>query len=72
MPMAEGYQPPEGYLTMEGAAERLGVSLVTMRKAVREAGIGTFRDNLNRRVRLVKLADVEQLRAPVPEGKAAA
>ena len=34
--MADGYQPPEGYLTMEGAAERLGVSLVTMRKAVRE------------------------------------
>jgi excisionase family DNA binding protein len=70
--MAEGYQPPEGYLTMEGAAERLGVSLVTMRRAVREAGIETYRDNLNRRVRLVKLDDVEQLRAPVPEGKVAA
>jgi excisionase family DNA binding protein len=72
MPMAEGYQPPEGYLTMEGAAERLGVSLVTMRKAVREAGIETYRDNLNKRVRLVKQADVEKLRQPVPEGKAAA
>ena len=70
--MAEGYQPPEGYLTMEGAAEQLGVSLVTMRKAVRSAGIETYRDNLNKRVRLVRAAEVERLRAPVPEGKAAA
>lgn len=70
--MAEGYVPPDGYLTMEGAADRLGVSLVTMRKAVREAGIETYRDNLNKRVRLVKAADIETLRQPVPEGKAAA
>lgn len=70
--MAEGYQPPEGYLTMEKAAERLGVSLVTLRKAVRAAGFETYRDNLNKRVRLVKATDVEQLRAPVPEGKVAA
>lgn len=70
--MADGYQPPDGYLTMEKAAERLGVSLVTMRKAVRDAGIETYRDNLNRRVRLVQLVDIERLRQPVPEGKAAA
>lgn len=70
--MAEMYRPPEGYMTMEGAAEQAGVSLVTMRRAVREAGIETYRDHLNKRVRLVKRADVERLRTPVPEGKAAA
>ena len=70
--MAEAYRPPEGFLTMEGAAELLGVSLVTMRKTVREAGLGAFRDHRNRRARLLKREDVERLRHPVPEGKAAA
>jgi excisionase family DNA binding protein len=70
--MAEAYQPPDGYLTTEGAAELLGVSLVTMRKIIRDAGLTTFRDHRNGRVRLLKRADVERTREPIPEGKAEA
>lgn len=70
--MAEAYQPPDGYLTMELAAERFGVSLLTLRKAVRRAGLTVYRDNLNQRARLLKVDDLEQLRKPVPEEKAAA
>jgi hypothetical protein len=69
--MPEAYTPPEGFITMEGAAERAGVALNTMRRAVREAGIKTYRDKLNKRVRLVKLADIEALREPVLEEEAA-
>ena len=70
--MADTYQPPEGYLTTERAAELLGVSLVTMRKLVRDAGLQAFRDPRNKRVRLLRRNEVERLSEPVPEGKAAA
>jgi excisionase family DNA binding protein len=48
--MAEAYQPPDGYLTIEGAAVLLGVSLVTVRKIIRDAGLQTFRDHRKGRV----------------------
>ena len=70
--MAEAYTPPGGYLTMAGATDRLGVSIVTLRKLVRERGIQTFRDPRSGRVRLLRVEDVERLMQPEPEGKAAA
>lgn len=70
--MADTYQPPEGYLTMAGATEQLGVSIVTLRKLVKDRGLQTFRDARNGRARLLRVADVERLREPVPEGKVAA
>ena len=70
--MADTYQPPEGYLTMAGATEQLGVSIVTLRKLVKDRSLQTFRDARNGRARLLRVEDVERLRQPVPEGKAAA
>jgi len=61
------YRPADGYLTMTAAANHLGVSLVTMRKILRDAGIRAYRDPRNKRVRLLKTEDVEQLIQPVPE-----
>jgi len=72
MAMADTYQPPEGYLTMAGATEQLGVSIVTLRKLVKDRGLQTFRDARNGRARLLRVDDVERLREPVPEGKVAA
>jgi excisionase family DNA binding protein len=71
--MGDGnYEPPDGYLTLFQALERLGVSRPTMQRMVRRGDLEIYRDPSNRRVRLVKVADVEHLLRPVPEGKAAA
>jgi excisionase family DNA binding protein len=72
MAMADTYRPPDGYLTMAGATEQLGVSIVTLRKLVKERAIPTYRDPRNGRARLLRLADVERLTQPVLEGKVAA
>ncbi len=66
------YRPMDGYLTMADAATHLGVSMVTMRKILRDARLQTYRDPRNGRVRLLKVEDVDRLSQPVPEGKAAA
>ena len=68
----DGYRPPDGYLTMVQAQRRLGIGKATLRERVREAGMETFRDPRNKRVRLLKVADVELLEQPVSEGKEAA
>jgi excisionase family DNA binding protein len=68
----EGYQAPAGYLTMAGAMRRLGVSKATLFRIVQRGELETYQDPRNRRVRLVKLEDVERLTRPVPEGKEAA
>jgi hypothetical protein len=72
--MAENYRPPEGFITMGEAQVRLGVSKVTIVNIVREAGLQTFRDPRNKRVRLLRISDISQLDQPVPEeqGKAQA
>lgn len=72
MAMADTYQPPDGYLTMAGATEQLGVSIVTLRKLVRDRAIPTFRDARNGRARLLRVEDIERLREPIPEGNAQA
>jgi excisionase family DNA binding protein len=61
------YRPPDGYLTMAQAQERLGVSKLTLVRLVRRAGLPTHRDPRDIRVRLVKIADVDRLMEPVPE-----
>ena len=68
----EGYRAPDGYLTMVQAQRRLGIGKATLRERVREAGMETFRDPRNKRVRLLRVADVELLEQPVSEGKEAA
>ena len=65
--MAETYRPPEGFVTMGEAQRRLGVSKVTIAKIVRAAGIRTYRDPRNGRVRLLRSNDVDRLTQPVPE-----
>ena len=65
--MAESYRPPEGYITMGEAQQRLGVSKVTIVNIVKKAGIETYRDPRNGRVRLLRESDVTRLMEPVPE-----
>jgi hypothetical protein len=59
------YKPPEGYLTMAQTQAKLGVSKATAQKVVREAKLPTYSDPRNKRVRLFKVSDVEQLLQPV-------
>lgn len=73
--MAEGYQPPEGYLTFVQAAERLGISRGTLTRRVKSGELPTFKDGRNRRATLVRVEDVDRLRGVEPvqgEGTAAA
>jgi hypothetical protein len=71
-----GYRAPAGFTTMAQAAERLAVSMVTLRKTIRDEGIEVFEDPKNKRVRLLRVEDVERLEQPRPvrslEGKEAA
>lgn len=46
------------------AAKRLGSSPTTLRRLVREGALPTFRRPLDRRTRLVRIDDLEGLRAP--------
>jgi len=72
--MAENYRPPDGFITMGEAQQRLGVSKVTIVRIVRDAGLQTYRDPRNKRVRLLRDGDISRLDQPVPEeqGKAQA
>jgi excisionase family DNA binding protein len=72
--MAEGtYKAPEGYITLAEARDRLGVAKATVTRMVQDGRLTTFDHPRDRRVRLVKVEDVEKLTQPVPtEGKAAA
>ena len=70
---------PEGFLTMAQARDRLGVARATMVRIVRNAGIQTYEDPRDARIKLLKLEDVERLAQPRPraatedeQGKAAA
>jgi len=61
-----GYRPPGGFLTMAQAQERLGVSKVTLAKMVREGRLPAYRDERDKRIKLVKPEDVERLTQPTP------
>jgi excisionase family DNA binding protein len=64
--MTTAYQPPEGYLTLTEARERLGISKTTMHQRVRTGLLTTYRDQRDRRTRLVKVEDVERMAQPMP------
>jgi excisionase family DNA binding protein len=60
------YQPPQGYMTLGQAGERLGVSRATAIRMAQDGRLPTFRDQRDKRVRLAKVEDVERLAQPVP------
>ena len=66
--MAEptGKEPPAGYMTVAQARARLRVAPATMARIIRDSGIQTFDDPRDRRVKLLRVEDVEQLATPHP------
>ena len=77
--MADGtYKAPEGYMTLAEARARLGVAKATITRMVNDGRLPTFDHPRDKRVRLTRVADVEQLAQPQPrsaageQGKAAA
>lgn len=70
--MAEAmYRPPDGYMTLHQAQDRLGISKATMHRMVRDRKLVTFDDPRNGRVKLVLIADIEALEQPKPRFRAA-
>ena len=66
------YRPPDGYLTLSQAQQRLGISKQTLQRMMRAGKLEPYADPRNSRVTLLKADDVERLMHPVPMGKAAA
>jgi excisionase family DNA binding protein len=68
------------YLTLDEAAELMRISRATLWRRMREDGIQTYQSVQDRRIRLVRHADIEEMMKPRPivhtpaglEGKAAA
>ena len=54
------------YLTMAQAARRLGVSMPTLRERVRRGEIVVYSNPVDRRSRLVALADLASFAHPQP------
>jgi hypothetical protein len=57
----------DAMVSMTGAAERIGVSAPTLRKAIRKLGVPTFVSPVNARTRLVRVKDVDRLLLPIVE-----
>ncbi len=64
--MARGYKPPEGFLTLAQAQERLGVSRTKIWEMANDGTFEVFEDPRDRRYRLVRVEDVENLGRPRP------
>lgn len=58
------YRPPDGYVTLGQAQERLRVSKATIHRMVRSGKLATYEDPRNARVKLVKVTDIEALEQP--------
>jgi excisionase family DNA binding protein len=56
----------KNYLTMQEAADELGVTRFTISRLVRAGTLAAYASPLNRRQKLVKREDIEALREPVP------
>ncbi len=54
------------FLPITEAARKAQVSRITMRRALANSGIETFRDPLDRRLRLIRVQDLNALRTPRP------
>lgn len=64
------YTPPEGFMTQAQAVERLGISRLTFRKLVDVGRIKEYEDDLDTRVRLFRVEDVDALkRTPRPKAR---
>lgn len=63
------YKPPDGFMTVGQAEAYLQVSRTTMHRMLREGKLATYRDQRNKRVKLVRVEDVESLVQPVPNGR---
>lgn len=62
----DGGEAVNEYLNLVEAARYLGVSRMTLYKLIREGKLPTFQSELNRAVRLVRRAGLDQLRQPKP------
>jgi excisionase family DNA binding protein len=66
----------DNFVTLRQAAKLLGISYVTVWRMVKAGRLQTYASPVNRRVKLVKRADLEALMQPQPiepdEKKAAA
>ena len=56
-------------ITHREAARRLGVSKPTLRRIVREEGLTTYRNPLDKRHTLLDAAEVERVARPQPRGR---
>jgi hypothetical protein len=57
-------QTPAGFLTMAEARAQLGVSKMTMARMVRAAGVKTYDDPRDARIKLLRAKDVEEMGHP--------
>jgi excisionase family DNA binding protein len=66
----------DDFLTLQQAADLMRVHRITVWRLVRDGKLRMYQSEINRRVKLVKRADVETLMRPRPieadQGKAAA
>jgi excisionase family DNA binding protein len=66
----------DDFLTLQQAADLMRVHRITVWRLVRDGKLRMYKSETNRRVKLVKRADIEALMRPRPieeaEGKAAA
>ncbi len=54
-------------ISMAEAGRRLGVSKLTMRRIVRESGLMTYDNPLDKRQTLIDAAELEQVAQPRPQ-----
>jgi excisionase family DNA binding protein len=71
-PGAGGDGGDEGYLTIQQAAELLGVSRFRMARLVRDQQLPIFERAVDKRVRWLRRADVQALLEPRPRAARAA
>ena len=65
--MTDGtYRAPKGYLTLAEARARLGVAKATISRMVQDGRLPTYDHPRDKRVRLTRVEDVEQLAQPRP------
>ena len=58
----------EGFISLREAREQLGISKVKMIKLVRESGVTTYDDPLDRRKKLIKRQDLVKIARPRARG----